>query len=66
MQTATLDRRVDMRGNPYYWIGFKRVRSNPDAGTDLRAVYDKKISITPLHLNLTEFEVLRKLRASFQ
>ncbi|MBS0277924.1 MAG: 5'/3'-nucleotidase SurE [Proteobacteria bacterium] len=66
MQTATLDRRVDMRGNPYYWIGFKRVRSNPNAGTDLRAVYDKKISITPLHLNLTEFDLLKKLRASFR
>ena len=65
MQTATLDRRVDMRGNPYYWIGFKRVRSNPHDGTDLRAIYDRRISITPLHLNLTEFKVLEKLRASF-
>jgi 5'-nucleotidase len=42
------------------------VRSNPNAGTDLRAVYDKKISITPLHLNLTEFDLLKKLRASFR
>ncbi|MGN6517482.1 MAG: 5'/3'-nucleotidase SurE [Rhizomicrobium sp.] len=66
MQTAVMDRRVDMRGNPYFWIGFKRVRSNPDEGTDLRAIYDKKISVTPLHLNLTEFGFLKKLRASFQ
>jgi 5'-nucleotidase len=66
MQTATLDRRVDMRGNPYFWIGFKRVRSNPNPGTDLRAIYEKKISITPLHLNLTEFDLLKKLRASFR
>jgi 5'-nucleotidase len=55
-----------MRGNPYFWIGFKRVRSNPNPGTDLRAIYEKRISVTPLHLNLTEFEVLKKLRASFQ
>jgi 5'-nucleotidase len=66
MQTAVMDRRVDMRGNPYFWIGFKRVRSNPNPGTDLRAIYEKKISVTPLHLNLTEFEVLKKLRASFR
>jgi 5'-nucleotidase len=65
MQTATFDRRVDMRGNPYYWIGFKRVRSNPDSGTDLHAIYNRRISITPLHLNLTEFKVLKTLRASF-
>ena len=65
MQTATMDRRVDMRGNPYYWIGFKRVRSHPDSGTDLHAIYNRRISITPLHLNLTEFKVLESLRASF-
>src|SRR5436305_2490437 len=63
MQTAVMERRVDLRRNPYYWIGFKRVRSNPNAGTDLRAIYEKRISITPLHLNLTEFEVLRRLKA---
>ena len=64
MQTAVMERRVDLRRNPYYWIGFKRVRSNPNAGTDLRAIYEKRISITPLHLNLTEFKVLQRLKAS--
>ncbi|HTQ14098.1 MAG TPA: 5'/3'-nucleotidase SurE [Rhizomicrobium sp.] len=62
LQTAVLDRRVDMRGNPYYWIGFKRVRSDPRPGTDLRAIYDRRISITPLHLNLTEHRVVAELR----
>ncbi|HEY2070874.1 MAG TPA: 5'/3'-nucleotidase SurE [Rhizomicrobium sp.] len=62
LQTAVLDKRVDMRGNPYYWIGFKRVRSDPRPGTDLRAIYDKRISITPLHLNLTEHRVVEALR----
>lgn len=65
MQTAVMDKRVDMRGNPYFWIGFKRVRSDPRAGTDLAAIYARKISITPLHLNLTEFKVLEKMRKSF-
>ena len=65
MQTATMERRVDLRNNPYYWIGFKRVRSNPARGTDLCAIYEKRISITPLHLNLTEFKVLQRLRQDF-
>ena len=64
MQEAKVDRRVDLRRNPYYWIGFKRMRSHPHQGSDLRAIYEKRISITPLHLNLTEFEVLRRLRIS--
>jgi 5'-nucleotidase len=65
LQTAVMDRRVDMRGNPYFWIGFRRVRSNPPKGTDLRAIYEGRIAITPLHLNLTEWRVLEKLREDF-
>jgi 5'-nucleotidase len=66
LQTAALDRRVDARGVPYYWIGFKRVRSNPPKGSDLRAIYEGRISVTPLHLNLTEFKVRDALRAQFE
>jgi len=65
MQTAALDRRIDARGFPYFWIGFKRVRSNPPIGSDLRAIYEKRISVTPLHLNLTEQGVLKTLREAF-
>jgi 5'/3'-nucleotidase len=62
LQTANLERRIDARGNPYFWIGFKRVRSNPPEGTDLHAIYNKRISVTPLHLNLTEFKVLDTMK----
>ena len=62
LQTAMLDRRVDARGVPYYWIGFKRVKSDPPVGSDLRAIYEKRISVTPLHLNLTEHRVLETLK----
>ena len=48
-----VDDRIDARGNPYFWLGFKRILSNPPAGTDLRAIYDGFVSVTPLHLNLT-------------
>jgi 5'-nucleotidase len=65
LQTVALDHRIDARGFPYFWIGFKRVRSNPDVGTDLRAIYEKRISVTPLHLNLTERNVLETLRKTF-
>jgi 5'-nucleotidase len=65
LQTATLDRRIDGRGIPYFWIGFRRVRSNPPEGTDLRAIYEGRISVTPLHLNLTEFRVRESLKPLF-
>lgn len=66
LQTATLDKRIDARGNPYYWIGFRRVRSHPPEGTDLCAIYKNRISVTPLHLNLTEYRVLDRLKQQFE
>lgn len=57
--------RVDGRGNPYFWLGFSRVLSNPNEGTDLRAIYDGRISITPLHLNLTEDRARKALAGHF-
>ncbi len=56
-----LDQRTDARGREYFWIGFKRQQSNPPEGTDLHAVYNGHVSITPLHTNLTQLDVLAKL-----
>ncbi|MEO0400427.1 MAG: 5'/3'-nucleotidase SurE [Pseudomonadota bacterium] len=47
------EERQDLRGGTYYWFGFSGKLSDPPAGTDLRAIYDGKVSITPLHLALT-------------
>ena len=49
-----VDERVDMRGNNYYWLGFKRERGNPPVGTDLWAAFNRRISVTPLHFDLTD------------
>lgn len=49
------EERNDLRGGTYYWYGFTGELSNPPEGTDLRAIYDGRISITPLHLSLTDF-----------
>jgi len=58
-----VDERVDARGRTYYWIGFKRIFSDPEKGTDLRAIYENNISVTPLHLNLTELKEHQRLSA---
>jgi 5'-nucleotidase len=57
-----VDERIDARGRPYYWLGFHRERGNPPAGTDLRAVFDRRISVTPLHMNLTQLEAMETIR----
>jgi len=57
-----IDRRTDTWGNPYFWIGFERKRSNPAEGTDLAAIYAGAISVTPLAINLTHEATCEALR----
>lgn len=57
-----VDERTDARHQRYYWLGFERRRSNPAEGTDLRAIYDGHISVTPLHMNLTHHSTKETLR----
>jgi 5'-nucleotidase len=56
------DKRTDLRGRSYYWLGFSGKLSNPPEGTDLRAVYDGRISVTPLHVDLTHRETHNALK----
>ena len=54
---------VELRGGDYFWIGYRNVRSKPADGTDLRAFYDGKISVTPLHIDLTHMPTVHELKA---
>jgi len=58
----TFDKRSDLRGRDYYWMGFSGQLSKPAEGTDLKAVYGGKISVTPLHIDLTHLETVNKLK----
>lgn len=60
------DRREDLRGNDYYWIGYQGKLSRPDEGTDLRALYDGYVSISPLHVDLTHEPFLKTLKESWK
>lgn len=44
---------VDPRGYPYYWFGLGPAVHTPAHSTDLEAIADGYISVTPLHLDLT-------------
>jgi 5'-nucleotidase len=61
-----IDARFDGRGNPYYWLAYTRsgVQSTR-AGTDLVAVAQKKIAVTPLRLDLTDEPFMTKLAEVF-
>lgn len=57
--------KIDPRGVPYYWIGGKP-KWMKEKGTDFEAVSRGVVSITPLRLNFTDDEVLRRLRGEGQ
>lgn len=54
-----LDRRVDPRGKPYYWIGGDVPTGIPEDGTDIGALAEGYVSITPLQLDLTDYSAIQ-------
>ena len=54
-------KRVDPRGKPYYWIGGPEPTGIEEEGTDIWAVANGYISVTPIHLDLTAHDLLETL-----
>lgn len=54
-----LDRRTDPRGRPYYWIGGDTPTGIPEEGTDIGALSEGFVSITPLQLDLTAYNAIQ-------
>jgi len=54
--------KVDPRGKKYYWIGGGTLDFVDAEGTDFSAVHRGLISITPLHLDLTNYRSLEQLQ----
>ncbi|WP_417463446.1 5'/3'-nucleotidase SurE [Kordiimonas sp.] len=58
---TNIDERVDPRGFTYYWFGLGREVGVPGHETDLKAIRENYISVTPLHLDLTHHETRRSM-----
>ena len=58
----TVVRKVDPRGHAYYWIGGAAASWEPGGETDYDAVTKGWVSVTPLHLDLTNHRALPVIR----
>ena len=59
----TFHRRADPRGNDYYWMdGYLELLGDTD-GTDVQALRDGYVSLTPIWFDLTHAEALPRLRS---
>ena len=58
---SRLDERTDPRGRPYYWIGGDAPTGVPESGSDVGALADGYVSVTPIQLDLTAYRAISDL-----
>ncbi len=58
---SRLDERIDPRGRPYYWIGGDAPTGLPESGSDVGALSEGYVSVTPLQLDLTAYRAISDL-----
>ena len=58
------ERRTDRRGRDYYWMGFSNQPSEMVKGCDLTAIAEGRISVTPLHIDLTHWPTVHALKGA--
>jgi 5'-nucleotidase len=54
----TFDKRKDPRGRTYYWLAGEVIENMEDVGSDVWAVRNNYISITPIHFDLTKYDII--------
>ena len=57
------EQREDLRGDTYFWIGYRGKLSDPPQGTDLKAIYEGRVSVSPLHVDLTHEDTLQSFKS---
>lgn len=58
----TIIEQKDPRGKNYYWLGGKYMGYDKASDSDCRAVDEKYVSITPLHIDATHHETLKQIK----
>lgn len=57
-----LSERVDPKGRPYFWLGGDRDNTADSPGVDIEWLEKGYVTVTPLRLDLTDYETLEKMR----
>ncbi|WP_029005816.1 5'/3'-nucleotidase SurE [Azorhizobium doebereinerae] len=61
-----IDPRKDGRGHDYFWIAFERRASETAPGSDLRALDEGRIAVTPLRVDQTDEPLMTRLAQVFE
>ncbi|MTV47918.1 5'/3'-nucleotidase SurE [Heliobacillus mobilis] len=55
------DKRTDPRGRTYYWMAGEVKDVDAGEGTDIRAINEGMISVTPIHFDLTNYTIIQEV-----
>jgi 5'-nucleotidase len=58
-------KRLDPRGEPYYWVDAVSI-SNYELGSDVGAIKEGYISITPIKIDMTDYEHLQEITHNYE
>ncbi|MBQ8460480.1 5'/3'-nucleotidase SurE [bacterium] len=61
MFTTNYEKRIDPRGQVYYWLAGQLITEPMNASTDLAAIQNNKISITPVTYEMTRTDTIEDL-----
>lgn len=60
------DRRMDPRGGVYYWLAGEVIEESDAEESDVMAIRNRYISVSPVHFNLTSYSQVERLKAGLQ
>ena len=63
--TDDYEKRFDPRGKVYYWMAGVPISDNHEKGTDMAAIMNNKISITPVTFEMTHTDIMQDLEIVF-
>ena len=58
----SFEKRTDPRGKVYYWLAGEAIKDDNDNGSDVWAIKNNYISITPILLDLTKYDIIDTIK----
>lgn len=61
MYTDTYEKRSDPRGKVYYWLAGELITQDKEPGSDIEAIRNNKVSVTPVTFEITNTKEIKRL-----
>lgn len=66
MYTDSYEKRIDPRGGVYYWLAGEIIETGEADDSDVEAIRNNMVAISPVHYNLTNYNALTLLKEKLE